>query len=72
MLNIVCTVNEIWTRKDSIKPKYEGKKPLPNVLDIYKRLPQTNCRECGYLSCMAFAAALRSDPSKVSLCSHYK
>ncbi|MEI6633710.1 MAG: (Fe-S)-binding protein [Chlamydiota bacterium] len=72
VLSIVHTVNEIWTRKDNIIPSFEGKKPLPNVLDIYKLLPRTNCRECGYLSCMAFAAALRSDPLKVSLCSYYK
>jgi ArsR family metal-binding transcriptional regulator len=66
--NIVCTVNEIWNRKDKIEPKFAGKKPLPKVLDIFKLLPRTNCRECGFLSCMAFATALRTDPSKKSLC----
>jgi ArsR family metal-binding transcriptional regulator len=66
--NIVCTVNNIWIRRDEIKPKFEGKKSLPNVFDIYKLLPRTNCKECGFLSCMAFAAVLRSDSTKLSLC----
>ena len=68
--NIVDTVNDIWTRRGEIRPKVEGPKPLPKVLDIYKLLPRTNCRECGYLSCMAFATALRTDSSKISLCPH--
>ncbi len=65
---IVETVNEIWGRRDAIEPRFEGAKPLPTVLEIYKRLPGTNCKACGYLSCMAFAAALRSDPAKSDLC----
>ena len=66
--DIVCTINDIWNRKDKIEPKFTGKKPPPKVLDIFKLLPRTNCRECGFLSCMAFATALQSDPSKISLC----
>jgi len=65
---IVDTVNDIWNRRNEIKPDFEGKKPLPNVLDIYKLLPGTNCRECGSPTCMAFAATLRSDSTKLSLC----
>lgn len=65
---IVGTVNEIWTRKDGINPSFEGTKPLPHVLEIYTRLPRTNCRACGYLSCMALATAARSDPAKLDLC----
>jgi DNA-binding CsgD family transcriptional regulator len=29
------------------------------VVDIVKMLPLTNCRKCGYPTCMAFAAAIR-------------
>ena len=67
---ILQTVNEICDRKDKIEPKFEGRKHLPDVLDIYKVLRRTNCRRCGYLSCIAFATALRSDPSKLLLCPH--
>ena len=29
------------------------------VMDILRLLPMTNCKACGYATCMAFAAALR-------------
>ena len=67
---IVGSVNDIWTRRDTIEPNFEEKKPLLNILDIYRILPKTNCRECGSPSCMAFAAALRNDPGKLQSCSY--
>ena len=30
----------------------------PKVLDIYKLLPRTNCKQCGVPTCMAYAAGL--------------
>jgi ArsR family metal-binding transcriptional regulator len=65
---ILHTVNGIWERRGALQPKFEGKKPLPGVLEIYKTLPRTNCKACGYPSCMAFASALRSDSEKAALC----
>jgi len=67
---IVNLINDIWSRRAEIPPKFEGKKPLPNVLDILKLLPKTNCRECGFPTCMAFAAALRNDSAQRSRCPH--
>ena len=64
---VVSMVNDIWCRREKMEPNFEGKKAPPHVLDIYKLLPKTNCRECGF-TCMAFATALRTDPSKLSLC----
>lgn len=61
-------VNDIWSRKNGIEPNFEGQPPPPKVLDIYRALPKTNCKECGLLSCMAFAAALRKDSGKLPLC----
>ena len=66
--HMVRTVNDIWIRRDRIEPNFEGKKPLLSVLDIYRLLPGTNCRECGHPSCMAFASLLRSGSTKASLC----
>jgi len=66
--NIIDRINQIWERRAEIKPNFEGRKSLPNVLDIYKLLPKTNCRECGYLTCMGFATMLRKDSTKRSLC----
>jgi ArsR family metal-binding transcriptional regulator len=48
-------INEAWEKRDQIKPKYEGL-PKPKLLEILKLLPKTNCRECGEVTCMVFAA----------------
>jgi ArsR family metal-binding transcriptional regulator len=65
---MVAAVNDIWNRRDRIQPDFGGRKALPNALDIYRLLPGTNCGECGCPTCMAFATALRTDPTKLSLC----
>ncbi|NLX90772.1 MAG: acetyl-CoA decarbonylase/synthase complex subunit gamma [Firmicutes bacterium] len=37
-------------------------------LDIFKLLPKTNCKKCGYLTCLAFAMALANGKSSVDAC----
>ncbi len=64
---IVDDVNRIWERRSEIKPNFEQRK-LPTVIDIYKLLPKTNCKECGYLTCMAFANDLREAQATISQC----
>lgn len=68
--NIIETVNNIWKRRDKITPNFEGKKPVPRLFDILKLLPGSNCKQCGFPTCMAFAAELRMDFSKSSLCQY--
>ncbi len=48
-------INEAWEHRDTIVPKYDGWSK-PNLLDIYKLLPKTNCRKCGQPTCMMFAS----------------
>ncbi|WP_088187120.1 (Fe-S)-binding protein [Desulfosporosinus sp. FKA] len=67
---IIDIVNDVWNRRGEIQPKFEGNRPLPSALDIYKLLPRTNCKECGFLTCMAFAVALRNDFNTLSLCTY--
>jgi ArsR family metal-binding transcriptional regulator len=50
-------VNEVWQRRATITPSYE-RRERPPALEIYKRLPGSNCKECGELTCLAFAARL--------------
>ena len=64
----VRMVNEVWSRRHDIEPDYEGRRPPPNLLDIYRLLPGTNCRECGHPTCMAFAAALREGTAEPAQC----
>ena len=39
-------------------------------LDIYKLLPKTNCRECGFPTCLAFAMQIAAKKVSLSKCPH--
>ena len=54
---LVDKLNRIWQEREKTTPRYTERKPPP-VIDIFKLLPQTNCRQCGYATCMAYAADL--------------
>jgi len=54
---IVDRINEIWEKRGDMAPSYTSQ-VVPKLLDILKLLPRTNCKECGYPSCMAFAAQI--------------
>ncbi len=57
VVSLIDFLNDIHDQKEVIQPNYDQVKQVP-IIDILKILPQTNCRECGYLSCMAFAAGI--------------
>lgn len=42
--------------------------PLKSYLDLYKHLPQTNCKKCGMAACLAFAAAAMRGQKLLSAC----
>ena len=46
--------NDVWQRRGEIAPSYEMREKPP-ALEIFKRLPRTNCRACGEQTCLAFA-----------------
>jgi ArsR family metal-binding transcriptional regulator len=64
---IRCLVNDTWARRGSITPCQEMRR-RPAALEIYKRLPGTNCRACGEKTCMAFALRLWNGEVEPSLC----
>ncbi|MGQ9668216.1 MAG: (Fe-S)-binding protein, partial [Anaerolineae bacterium] len=37
-------------------------------LEIYKLLPKTNCKECGFPTCLAFAMKLAAKQAELSAC----
>jgi ArsR family metal-binding transcriptional regulator len=45
---------QTWNDRDRIVPSFETRKKPP-ALEIFKRLPGTNCGRCGLPSCLAFA-----------------
>jgi ArsR family metal-binding transcriptional regulator len=60
-------INETYQKKDQIEPNYsEGDELKPS--DIQKFLPGTNCRECGFRSCLAFAFKLVDEKIEIAKC----
>jgi ArsR family metal-binding transcriptional regulator len=65
--HLVRTINDAWNRRDSIEPLYERRVQI-SVLEVFSRLPQTNCRACGERTCLAFAAKLLQGEQRIENC----
>jgi len=65
--NAVALVNRVWREQTTIKPSYTERK-LPTAIDIYRHLPKTNCRQCGYATCLVFASELRTAKCMLEQC----
>ncbi len=65
--DVRCRANDAWRRRTSIEPSYEMRQKPP-ALEIYKRLPRTNCGRCGEPTCLAFAVKVHGGQLAVSLC----
>jgi len=64
---IVELINDLDRRRLQINPDFERRQRLA-VLDIVKLLPGTNCKQCGLLTCLAFAASLSEEKSSILAC----
>ena len=60
-------INVTYEGRETLKLDYQGREPI-KVLDIFKLLPGTNCRQCGEPTCMAFAAKLQQDEIPIVKC----
>ncbi|MBM4286270.1 MAG: Fe-S cluster protein [Deltaproteobacteria bacterium] len=60
-------INDIYARRESITPRYASQAGL-KVMEILKLTPMTNCKACGYATCMAYAAALREGEVSLADC----
>ncbi|UCD33428.1 MAG: hypothetical protein JSV38_06050 [Desulfobacterales bacterium] len=67
--NLIDVLNGLYLNKNSLKPDYKKFSPV-SVLDLYKLVPQTNCKECEYMTCMAFSAALSKGETTPDQCPH--
>lgn len=63
-------INDIFSRRDSIQPDHTKHKYIP-VIEIYKQLPKTNCGDCGFATCMAFADAVSKGEADICKCPEY-
>ncbi len=64
---IVERTNQVWEQREEIMPSYR-ERSVPAAIDIYQLLPRTNCKECGYPTCLAFAADARNGPELLEKC----
>ena len=60
-------INDIYARRDRITPRFTSQAAL-KVIEILKLLPMTNCKVCGYATCMAYATALREGEISLNDC----
>jgi ArsR family metal-binding transcriptional regulator len=60
-------VNETWARRGAIQPCVEMREKPP-ALEIFRRLPKTNCRACGQATCLAFAVMVHEGELPLSKC----
>ncbi len=47
-------INNAWENRENIEPCLDGAKQ-PELFEVLKLLPKTNCRECGEQTCMVFS-----------------
>lgn len=65
--DLMAFLTDIARRRKTIKPKHKLFRKV-SVLEILKLLPQNNCRECGFATCMAFAAILSQQQTIPARC----
>ena len=63
----IALVNNTWLDRERFEPRYD-KRPVINLMQIYRRLPRTNCGQCAYPTCMAFAAELLEGKTQLARC----
>lgn len=68
---LIDFLNDLHARKGAIEPSYR-KVRQTSAVDIYRLLPQTNCRACGYPTCLAFAAALSRQKTTPGRCPDFE
>lgn len=47
-------INDAWERREEIEPSFDAP-PVPQMMEILRLLPRTNCGECGEPTCTVFA-----------------
>jgi ArsR family metal-binding transcriptional regulator len=60
-------INATWDQRAELVAVTVGRR-APRPLDVWTLLPQTNCKQCGEATCMAFAAGLLQHKRSVIEC----
>ena len=64
---LIALVNRTWERRAEITPSYEVRR-RPTVMEVFKLLPQTNCKQCGQPTCFTFALKLAASQKQIQDC----
>lgn len=67
---LLAFLDDVEQERNGLKPNFKRYRPV-SPLDIFRLLPGTNCRDCGYGTCLAFAAALSRQKTTVTVCPHF-
>jgi ArsR family metal-binding transcriptional regulator len=65
---LVEAVNATWEHRGELKA-VATRRRAPRPLDVWTLLPQTNCKQCGEATCMAFAFGLLQQKRELHECS---
>lgn len=60
-------INATWEHRDELVAVVTARR-IPRPLDLWTLLPQTNCKQCGEATCLAFAVALLQQARTLAEC----
>lgn len=60
-------INATWEQRHNLIAVTKARR-APRLLDIWSLLPQSNCRQCGEATCMAFAVGLLQQKRELTEC----
>jgi ArsR family metal-binding transcriptional regulator len=64
-------INEAWEKRAEIVPSFETP-AVPQMMEILRLLPKTNCRKCGEPTCTVFAVKAAEGVKSAEDCSENK
>lgn len=64
---LVEAINATWEHRAELVA-VTARRQAPKPLDVWALLPQTNCRQCGEATCMAFAFGLLQQRQELDAC----
>lgn len=64
---LVEAVNATWANRHELTP-ITRPQHAPRPLDVWALLPQSNCKQCGEATCMAFAFAVLQQQRELAEC----
>jgi ArsR family metal-binding transcriptional regulator len=60
-------INATWEHRHELTAVTKGRR-APRHLDIWELLPRTNCKQCGEVTCLAFAVSLIQQQRSLDEC----